>query len=171
MCAILHGPFSIIFILIQPLTVKKLACSTIFYIDSTIPCIRGHKLSLLKSFFLLGISSSKGFDFFFIHLFLHDMLTILPPWKLNNDSVTICSDNDPFPLCQHQYAEVSYHCWLIFFDFDWQKYPYNLNTFTSRVLGVFPALPLNWWHLLRENFVDISNSMNIWLQFLKVLVS
>ena len=44
MCVMmLYGPFSLIFILIEPLTVKKktfLACYTAFYIDSTNPCSR-----------------------------------------------------------------------------------------------------------------------------------
>ena len=100
MCAILHGPFSIIFILIQPLTVKKLACSTIFYIDSTIPCIRGHKLSFLKSFFLLGISSSKGFDFFLFTFFCMTCSQSFLPENLTmilSPFVQTMTCLDPFP--------------------------------------------------------------------------
>ena len=83
--------------------------------------------------------------------------------KFNSNSFIALSDLIPRYVNTNMLKHPT-HCWLKFFVFNWQRYPYNLHTFTSRVLSVFPALPLNWWHLYKQNIVHIFNNRTIWLQ-------
>lgn len=112
---------------------------------------------------LCPVRSSSDSSSSLIHFFSHEMLTILHPRKLNDGSVTLWDDMawSFAPLCQSQYVD-AYYTFLAQV-FDWYRYPYFRSTFTSRVLGIFPVMPLmeNWWRLLRKNVVDIFNNRNI----------
>ena len=80
-------------------TVKKkkrfLACSIAFYIDSTNLCSRDTNSNLCIGFsrlvdpVQLVLIFLILFFFFFFFFFLHDMLTIIPPQKLNDGSATL----------------------------------------------------------------------------------
>ena len=63
------------------------------------------------------------------------------------------------PLFQHQYAETYYRLLALVLCLRLTKATPPPNKSMSPVLGVFPALPLNWWHLLRKNISHISNNL------------
>ena len=98
MCVMmLYGPFSFIFILTEPLTVKKENISSLFHnflhcgmMESFcgIPCSRD-TLSLILSFVMLVRFRSDGFNHLYSLFFSHDMFTILPTRKLTDGSITL----------------------------------------------------------------------------------
>ena len=47
----------------------------------------------------------------------------------------------------------------------------HFDTITSTVLGIFPALPLDWDNLFTYHVIYIFDDNNFWLQFFKVLVN
>ena len=47
----------------------------------------------------------------------------------------------------------------------------HFDTITSRVLGIFPALPLDWDNLFTYHVIYIFDDNNFWLEFFKVLVN
>ena len=65
-----------------------LVYSTTFYIDSKVPCSKGTS-SYLGSAFAHYLDPVQMVLIFLIHFFSHEMLTILPPWKLNDGSVIV----------------------------------------------------------------------------------